>query len=194
MLYDSTGHYEIHTTTVQGCDSIFDLTLEMKPTSRLSDIIPDDTISSHWVIPATEFQVNSYKFSLFNEDQNCQWEDVHWSLSDNCDWILRPYSDHRICEISVLGNTADTVWLYATVDHACCDDPAGDTRNYWFLCSFYGIEDQSITESNFIITPNPNNGTMTLHLNGIEGEAQISVYDMTGLLIDKFSTKSNVTI
>ena len=28
---------------------------------------------------------------------------------------------------------------------------------------------------------------MTLQLDGIEGEAQISVYDMTGLLIDKFS-------
>lgn len=190
VLYDSTGHYEIHTTTVQGCDSIFRLNLEMKPTSRLSDIIPDDTISSHWVIPATEFQVNRYKFSLFNKDQDCQWESVHWSLSDNCNWVCSPSSDEKSCEVYVLENTTDTVWLYCTVTHSCCDDTLGNTRNYWFLCSFYGIEDQSITESNFIITPNPNNGTMTLQLDGIEGEAQISVYDMTGLLIDKFSIKT----
>lgn len=190
ILYDSTGIYEVQTTTAQGCDSIFRLNLEMRPSAKLSDIIPDDTISSHFVIPATEFQVNSYKFSLFNKDQDCQWESVHWSLSDNCNWVCSPSSDEKSCEVYVLENTTDTVWLYCTVTHSCCDDTLGNTRNYWFLCSFYGIEDQSITESNFIITPNPNNGTMTLHLDGIEGEAQISVYDMTGLLIDKFSIKT----
>lgn len=192
VLYDASGHYEIHETTAQGCDSILDLTLTMNYTSILSDIIPTDTCTSHWVIPATEYQVNSYKFSIYENEPRCHWENVQWNLSDNCDWVLVPSDDQKSCEVFVLGSTPDTVWLYADVTHPCCDS-LGHSRKYWLLCSFYSIEEQDITTPDFTIVPNPNNGQMALNFENFSGDVNVKVYNMCGYLIDNFQIFNNGT-
>ena len=82
----------------------------------------------------------------------------------------------------------DTVWLRTTIYNECA--PQGITQRYWFICSFYGIEDygSSTCTGSFNVVPNPNNGTMTLNFESFTGKVEMKVYDMTGHLVDQFET------
>ena len=90
----------------------------------------------------------------------------------------------------VLEQTEDTVWLEAHAFNRCA--PEGIIQRYWFVCSFYGIEENgSSTESeaiHFNVVPNPNNGKMQLRFEYLNGKANIKVYDPKGSLIDSFET------
>lgn len=88
----------------------------------------------------------------------------------------------------VLNHIDDTVWLDVTVYNRCA--PEGRTRRYWFISSFYDVEEQQISEANFSVVPNPNNGSMTLHFENLTGKIDLKVYDMTGSLIDHLNTYS----
>ena len=58
-------------------------------------------------------------------------------------------------------------------------------QKYWFVCSFYGIDENSGT-LDFSVVPNPNNGQMTLNFERLVGSTDIKVYDMMGRLVDQF--------
>ena len=78
----------------------------------------------------------------------------------------------------------DTVWLNAKVYNACGQQ--GVERRYWFVCSFYGLDESGHTD--FSVLPNPNNGQMALNFEHLTGKVDIKVYDMRGTLIDAFQT------
>ena len=88
----------------------------------------------------------------------------------------------------VLNHMEDTVWLDATVYNRCA--PEGKTQRYWFVCSFYDVDEQTVNPADFSVVPNPNNGTMTLNFEKLTGKIQLRVYDMRGTLIDQLSTYS----
>ena len=57
------------------------------------------------------------------------------------------------------------------------------------MCSFYGIDE--LTNADFSVVPNPNNGQMKLNFDGLTGKINVKVYDMKGALIDDFTTSNN---
>lgn len=83
----------------------------------------------------------------------------------------------------VLNHTEDTIWLRATVSGPCFEE--GITRSYWLVCSYYGTEENDATMKVDIV-PNPNQGDMSLCFHGMEGIVNVEIYDMKGLLIDRF--------
>ena len=78
-------------------------------------------------------------------------------------WVLEPL-DHKgkQCRMYVLDQVEDTVWLEARAYNRCAPD--GVAQRYWFVCSFYGVEEEgpSTGSGTFSVVPNPNNGQMTL--------------------------------
>ena len=187
-LYNDPGYFEHVSTTALGCDSIFKLTLDLQYTPDPTDILPRDTVASHWVVPATEFQVNSYEFSIYDHEPRCVWDSVKWTITGNCDWALDTSGDPNHCELYVVEYTPDTVWLSANVYNACSDS-LGITRKHWLVCSFYGAEEHKVATADFSVVPNPNNGQMTISFDNLFENTSIKIYDMSGTLIDTFTVQ-----
>ena len=203
---NSTATYIL--TNAADCDSIVTLNLQLGYTPD-PEITPIDTNNHapHWVVTATEFQINNYDFYITeNAHPTCSWpypiewrfvkktSNDEWVEDLNVQWILEPDSTTnppgKKCRMYVLNYIEDTIWLAATVKNECA--PQGITRRYWFVCSFYGIEEggasTGIATSNFEVVPNPNNGQMQLRFEYLSGKANIKVYDSRGMLIDSFET------
>ncbi len=197
--YYSSGFYSDTIPNDDGCYTVVYLDLEMGITPNPSEIYPADTANTapHWVVTATEFQIFSYDFALSNNDEASHWDSIHWAFENpNIHWVIIPDSTTQPiglnCRIYVMEHVNDTVWLDATVYNQC--GPQGVVRRYWFISSFYGIEENGsstpltgLETFNVDVVPNPNNGTMSLIFTNIEGRIDAKVYDMTGILRDEFA-------
>jgi hypothetical protein len=126
---------------------------------------------------------------LKDNNPACHWDTVVWSFENDIPWELEPLGDKGShCKVYVLHQLEDTAWLNAKVYNNCFPD--GIERRYWLVSSFYGIEDGGASTGlgAFEVTPNPNNGEMTLHFGQFAQKADVRVYDMRGVLIDHFQT------
>ena len=191
QTYTASGNYDATLPSYLGCDSIIHLNLTLAYSPNPSDIMPadPDNIYPHWVVTSTEFQINAYDFHFWDHNSICVWDSVRWAFEDpEITWLLELDSTtHPIgkrCRMYVLNYVEDTVWVRATAYNQC--KPQGVERRYWFICSFYGIQD-TFAQPEIDILPNPNNGEMNICFGEMEGRVSASVYDMQGQTIDQFS-------
>lgn len=194
--YTESGIFTKVFPSYLGCDSILSLNLDLEYTPNPTEIMPTDSNndSPHWVITASEFQINSYGFTIEDQNPNCTWDSVQWALdTPEAQWILKPdmstQPPGKVCNLTVLNSLPDTIWMHATVYNECY--PKGIERRYWILCSFYGLNENN-AKAQFDIVPNPNNGNMELFFDHFEGKTDVKVYDMRGALIDRFETHNNM--
>lgn len=182
---------------IADCDSIVTFPLRLSYTPHPTEIYPADAniASPHWVIPADEFQINSYDFTIWEiaHPSTCHWDSIRWEFeTPDVQWLLEPDETTdpagKNCRMYVLNYVPDTIWLKATVYNRCA--PQGIVQHYWFVCSGYGVEDHPFTDADFSVVPNPNNGTMTLNFDRLTGKIDLKVYDMMGNLIDDLTTYS----
>jgi len=139
-------------------------------------------------VSASEFQINSYDFQLWDNNPNCTWDTVTWTCEGASDWLIEPYGvKAKRCKVTVLSSVNDTVWLKAHAINRCAPEE-GIEQKYWLVCSYYGVDDPSAAMADFNIVPNPNNGQMKLNFEHMTGKIGIKVYDMRGALIDSFET------
>ena len=192
LVYTESGIYQRTYANRLGCDSVVTMNVRFEYTPHPTEIHPmdPDNLAPHWVVTATEFQINSYDFNIWDTNPNCYWDSVTWSFENtDLEWVLEPFGDRNTCcKIYVLNHTEDTVWLNAHAFNRCAPSE-GIEQRYWFVCSFYGIEeDGPSTDLNFNVVPNPNNGQMSLFFDHLTGTVSVKVYDMRGILIDQFET------
>ena len=194
--YTESGIYTKVFTSALGCDSALHLHLDLEYTPNPSPIFPADTNNHapHWVATATEFQIKTYRFTLWDNNPACHWDSVHWAIeTPSAQWVIEPdpnaYPVGKICQLHVLNITQDTVWIHATVFNRC--HPQGIERRYWLLCSFYDLEEHH-AKAQFDVVPNPNNGEMDLIFEHFKGKTDIKVFDMKGAMIDHFQTNNGL--
>ena len=150
-----------------------------------------DNPAPHWVITASEFQINTYDFHLWDNNPLCEWDTVTWSFDEPLEWVLEPSGDQgKYCKVFVLNHVEDTVWLTAHVFNRCAPEE-GIEQRYWLLCSFYGVDEQAENKAAFSVIPNPNNGQMMLSFEHFMGKTDVKVYDMRGGMIDHFQTNND---
>ena len=193
LVYTMSGTYHRTYQNQYGCDSLVSQTITLGYTPHPTQIYPMDATDTvpHWVVTATEFQINAYDFNLWDTNPNCHWDTVAWSCDEAPDWVLEPFGDHgQCCKVYVLNRVDDTIWLKAHAFNRCAPQE-GIEQKYWLICSFYGIEEFGSNLSNFDVIPNPNNGQMQLKFEYLTGKVNIKVYDMKGTLIDSFETYNN---
>lgn len=186
-----TGIYTRKYISQHGCDSVVTANVIMEYTPNPCDIRPQDwnAPAPHWVIPATEFQVNTYQFTVYDTNPNCNWDNVYWVCREAPNWLVNwSMNGHNgsNCDLTVLDHVSDTVHLTAYIENRC----KLDSTDYWLVCSFYGVEDHVATDADFTVVPNPNNGQMTLNFEALTGKINVKVYDMNGNLIDNFQTSN----
>ncbi len=192
-LYNTPGEYTDTIPSSMGCDSIVHLVLTMPTPPKPTDIFPLDSTNTapHWVISSTEFDIHYYDYTLEDSLVGAEWDSVVWFWETPCQWILEPFGENsRCCRVTVLNRVEDTVWLRARV-HNPCDESDRIERRYWFVCSFYGIDDIGpSTNSDALpidIMPNPTNGEMTLRFGDWKGRVVAKVYNTTSQLVDQFA-------
>ena len=197
LEYNMSGTYHRTYKNIYDCDSLVTMNVQFEYTPHPTEIYPMDATNSapHWVITATEFQINSYDFNLWDDNPNCHWDSVTWNFTKPVDWLLEPFgTNNQCCKMYVLSWVEDTIWLEAHAFNRCAPQE-GVTQRYWFLSSFIGIDENDApagsTAIDFDVIPNPNNGKMQLNLEHLTGKVGIKVYDMKGTLIDQFETYNN---
>ena len=179
-IFTVSGEYHRTYSNVQGCDSIVTITMPFGYLPTPTEIYPMDPANTapHWVITATEFQVNAYDFYLWDTNPHCAWDSVVWSFEDSIQWVLEPYGvQGQNCRMYVLNPVEDTVWLEARAYNRCAPD--GVAQRYWFVCSFYDVEEHA---TDVKVYPNPTSGIITVEADNIE---QVRVVDMFGQVVEK---------
>ena len=191
-VYNMSGIYHRTYKNQADCDSLVTMHMTFEYTPHPTPIYPMDATNGapHWVVTATEFQINSYDFNLWDENPNCYWDTVTWTCDEAPEWVLEPFGNKaKCCRVYVLNHVDDTIWLKAHAFNRCSPSE-GIEQRYWLLSSFYGVEEnEAICEHcNFDVVPNPNNGQMTLNFEHLTGTVDVRVYDMRGTIIDQFKT------
>ena len=165
LTYNASGTYHRTYLNRHGCDSVVTMRVHFDYTPDPTPIYPmdPDNTAPHWVVSSTEFQINTYDFRFWDNNPLCNWDTVRWEFESEVEWVLEPFGQKaKQCKMYVLNHLEDTVWLRATAYNRCEPDN-GVSRRYWFVCSFYGIdEDSSSNSASFDVVPNPNNGQMTI--------------------------------
>lgn len=181
-VYYESGTYEIHRLNAQGCDSTLILNLTLNYAPDVTGIKSASNEISHWVIPATEFQINEYTYYI-----ECSNEDavdrVEWSFVNPIDWMLNPSEDGMSCGVLVSHYITDTVLLQAKVYNECAPD--GLESRYWLVCSFFGVDDAETMS--VLLYPNPAHEQLSVEADGIR---QVSVYNMFGQICQKHTDLS----
>ena len=193
LVYDMSGTYHRTYSNIAECDSLVTMHIQLEYTPHPTPIYPMDANNTapHWVVTASEFQINTYDFNLWDINPNCHWDTVTWQSEGAPDWIIEPFGNKgSCCKVYVLNHVDDTIWLTAHAFNRCAPDD-GVMERYWLVCSFYGIEE--LADADFSVVPNPNNGQMKLNFDGLTGKINVKVYDMKGALIDDFTTYNNTT-
>lgn len=201
MEFNFNGDYTFDTLTSHGCDSTVNIHIRnMEYTPTPNDIQPKDwnTPAPHWVIPATEFQINTYYYTIWDANPNCSWENVEWSCEGAPNWIVRredadnPHPERSsYVSVTVMDKIDSTVYLTARITNRCTTEAI--VKKYFLECSFYGTEDHYVPQADFNVIPNPNNGQMTLNFENFNGNVNVKVYNMNGNLIDNFETYNGGT-
>ena len=192
-VYNISGVYHRTYKNQADCDSLVTMSVQFDYTPHPTPIYPmdNDNTTPHWVVTATEFQINAYDYNLWDINPNCQWDTVTWTSEGAPNWIIEPFGDQgKCCKLYVLNHVEDTVWLTAHAFNRCAPDE-GIIQRYWLVCSFYGLDEQN-AKADFQVVPNPNKGQMTLNFEHLIGKVNIKVYDMHGALIDQFETYNGV--
>ena len=193
--YNMTGTYHRTYKNIYDCDSLVTMYVQFEYTPHPTEIYPMDATNTapHWVVTATEFQINAYDFNLWDTNPNCHWDSVTWNFAQPVNWILEPFGEkNQCCKVYVLSRVEDTVWLEAHAYNRCAPQD-GITQRYWLISSFIGIDEDELSTGSaaFDVIPNPNNGQMQLNLERLTGKIDIKVYDMKGTLIDQFEAHNS---
>jgi len=189
-VYTMSGTYHRTYKNQADCDSLVTMDVHFEYTPHPTEIYPMDALNTapHWVVTATEFQINSYDFNFWDTNPNCHWDTVTWVCDEAPNWVLEPFGDKgKCCKVYVLNQVNDTIWLKAHAFNRCAPEE-GIEQKYWLVCSFYGVEDMESSLADFNVIPNPNNGQMQLNFEYLTGKVNVRVYDMRGTLIDQFQT------
>ncbi len=199
ITYTESGQYTDTILNADGCYTIshLNLNLDHTPTPKIScashnAVIFGDTLA---VITNTEFFSFQYDFCIIDSLGHInEWEYYGWHISKPT-WAIEPYikddePNKRYCRVYVAEHNDDYVELSCTVYNHCEEDSI--TRSFYLKSSFFGLEGQEITPTDFSIVPNPNNGEMDLYFENLTGKICVKVYDMHGTLVDNIETYNDL--
>ena len=172
VVYSEDGDYTQHFTSVAGCDSTvtIHLSINAAPTMEIE--------GDHMPMGGSEVQYseNSYTLSL---PEGTSIDSVAWAV--DCDnWQIQKLGDGSSIILYIYTHTTDTSLLTATLYNECGET----TASFWIRTTYYGTEENSEAEVNII--PNPNNGNMTITLDNTNSDANVTVFDLKGNVIDNF--------
>lgn len=183
--FEANTQYTFTGLTEDGCERQQTVIVEGMDYTPLPEIrCMNQGVDPHYVITATEFNVNRYTYRAVDPRSEDSWlpEQCEWTLSKES-WLLVPSEDNHSCSVYPMEWVEDTIWLTFKAVNRCSGDE-GVIVEFYLIPSFYGINEN--VNQTFSIIPNPNQGNMDLCFHGMEGIVNVQIYDMKGLLVDRF--------
>lgn len=164
---------------------------DMQYTPEPEIVSLDEGVDPHYVITATEFNVNRYNYSvedLVSDIATWHNSQCRWEISKKS-WRIEPSEDNLSCLVYPMDWSEDTVWLSFKAVNDCTGED-GVIARFWLKPSYYGVEDNETNSAWVNVIPNPNNGQMELRLENMEGRVDVKVYNAVGTPIDHFEIKT----
>ena len=172
--------YQETVPTIDGCDStaVLHLQLEYSPViSRLG--------GKTWVVGGSEFQYSIEPYWV-NVPANAKHH-TSWAFGDPNfkRWDLIPHGPNNdSCTLYIYTFEIDSIELVASTQSTCgCSN---DRHSIWIHCGYYDVQEQT---ARIEILPNPNDGNMFIRCEGMSGDVEVKVFDLTGRLMDRFFLK-----
>ncbi len=157
--------------------------------TRSSDVSIDGNLHPIGGSP-THISTEIYKYDLAGLAANGEVESVTWTLNPNV-WPMRIISEGRQCELRILSFESDTVYLKVTVN---INNGKEIMDSIPIVCVGYGygVGENHATLS-VEIAPNPTTGDVVLHLDNMQGNVGVSVFDMRGVQVDAFDLNATAS-
>lgn len=183
-LLTEQGDYTKTIRTYQGCDSTVTMHVQM-------DYRPDfDRVEGNaWVVGGSEFQYTIERYWIDTDPRSTH--STEWGLyyPDGTlfnKWDLVPYDNGDKCTLYIYTFERDTIELRAhTWSTGECE--CGEyTHSKWIHCGYFDIDETS-SQYEADIYPNPNDGNMILTFDNMMGNVDIKVYNITGTLVDQLT-------
>ena len=191
VFYTNTT-YKFIGETEEGCYREQTYHIEdMQYTPEPEIVSLDEGVDPHYVITATEFNVNRYNYSvedLVSDIATWHNSQCRWEISKKS-WRIEPSEDNLSCLVYPMDWSEDTVWLSFKAVNDCTGED-GVIARFWLKPSYYGVEDNETNSAWVNVIPNPNNGQMELHLENMEGRVDVKIYNAVGTPIDHFEIKA----
>ncbi len=176
------GGYTETVPTTQGCDStaVLNLHLEYSPDIQKLE-------GNTWVVGGSEFQysIESYRTAVDPKAKH----HTEWSFGDPDfkRWDLVTHGPNNdSCTLYIYTFETDSIELVARTFSDC--NCGNDTRSIWIHCGYYDVMEQTAHAD---ILPNPNDGTMRIVCEGMTGDVEVKVFDLTGRMVDRFQLQGN---
>ena len=184
-LLTAQGDYTKTIQTHLECDSTVTMHLQL-------DYSPDfERVEGHpWVVGGSEFQYTIEQYWINTHPNSTH--STEWSLY-NADgtpfnkWDLIPYGDNGDkCMLYIYTFERDSIEIRVHTQSTGECECGEYTHSKWIHCGYYDVnETPALIEAD--IYPNPNDGNMTLSFDNMMGDVEISVYNITGTLVDRLN-------
>ena len=169
------GGYVETVTASEGCDSTAILNLQLEYTPIIQKLE-----GKTWVVGGSEFQYNieSYRVKVDSKAKH----HTTWAFGDPFTVVINALLD----PLFIYTFETDSIELVAHTFSDC--NCGGDTLSIWIHCGYYGVDEQTVQAQ---ILPNPNDGTMHIRCEGMTGDIEVKVFDLTGRMVDRFTLQGN---
>ena len=163
--------------TIEGCDStaVLHLHLEHSPTFPKVE-------GKTWVVGGSEFQYYIEPYWVHVDPRARHTTTWSFGNPDFKRWdLVTSGPNNDSCTLYIYTFETDSIELVAQTQSNCgC---GSDRHSIWIHCGYYDVEEQAVKAE---ILPNPNNGDMRIVCEGMTGDVEVKVYDLTGRMVDRF--------
>ena len=183
--FTESGVYTKTIETSHGCDSIvtLNLTLDYSPTFP-------EIKGRGFVVGGSEFQYTVEEYYIqTNGTHHTTWELTDQNGNAFNKWDIVPFGDSDDhCYLYIYTFELEPILLIATTEStgagsAICGENFSKTKR--IHCGNYGTDE--IMQRFFVdVFPNPNDGNMTLSFTYMEGDVEVTVYNLQGTQVDQF--------
>lgn len=181
VIYTESGIFMQAFPTVQGCDSLVTMNLDVEYTPAFS------IEGNHWVIGGSEIQWNIETYHINMGDPRSHIDTVVWSV-DCPNWQTIPTDNGLGCELHIHSYLlpTDSVALHAQVHNRC----GIVEQTFWIHTTYYGVEETNDMPVAIAVFPNPNLGQFSLKMKGLSGDVVIELYDCKGAIVKHWSRRN----
>lgn len=166
--YTESGYYEQNVPNINDCDSVFHLTLDMNFSPNFS------IVGDHWPIGGSETYISVNEYAVELDNPLTAIDTVLWSV--NCEnWRLEPHGRGERCTLYIYSFLEEPVLLHATVVNSCDNV----SQEFSIQTSYFGV-DETVDNEWSVVAPNPNTGDFTVTFGTLQGQVEVTIYDVQG--------------
>jgi hypothetical protein len=128
----------------------------------------------HWPIGGSETYISVNEYAVELDNPLTAIDTVLWTV-DCENWRLEPHGRGERCTLYIYSFLEEPVSLHATVVNSC----GIISQDFSIQTSYFGVDETADNEW-FVVVPNPNTGEFTVDFGTLQGQVEVTIYDVQG--------------